>query len=226
MTSLRALAASFEGPHVGIVGSYRSPYVRKVLCALLLKGCTYEIDPISPFFGNSHYQAASPLSRVPVLLHEGNVFVDSSVICEYLDEKFTGKGQPLYPDRSNPVARARARWIEEFSDTRLADINIWEIWNEISIKKLVQGKEPDQQKLERVFQEDVPPIMNYIEELVREAGMSQQQAPSYIFNTPSPLVADIALCTSFRNLQLAGYKLSETYGDRWPLATAYILNVL
>ena len=31
---------------IRIVGSYVSPYVRKVLACLLLKGLAYEIDPI------------------------------------------------------------------------------------------------------------------------------------------------------------------------------------
>jgi glutathione S-transferase len=38
---------------VRIVGSYLSPYVRKVLACLDLKGLAYEIDPIAPFFGTT-----------------------------------------------------------------------------------------------------------------------------------------------------------------------------
>ncbi|MFU1924319.1 glutathione S-transferase N-terminal domain-containing protein, partial [Klebsiella pneumoniae] len=34
-----------------IIGSYLSPYVRKVLVLLELKGIAYRIDPIVPFFG-------------------------------------------------------------------------------------------------------------------------------------------------------------------------------
>ncbi|MCO2169110.1 glutathione S-transferase family protein, partial [Pseudomonas aeruginosa] len=35
-----------------IIGSYLSPYVRKVLVLLELKGIAYRIDPIVPFFGD------------------------------------------------------------------------------------------------------------------------------------------------------------------------------
>ena len=35
-----------------IVGSYLSPYVRKVLACLEIKGIAYEVDPIVPFYGN------------------------------------------------------------------------------------------------------------------------------------------------------------------------------
>src|SRR5271167_1489590 len=46
---------------VQIVGSYLSPYVRKVLVVLDLKGIHYEIDPIVPFFGDDRFSEMSPL---------------------------------------------------------------------------------------------------------------------------------------------------------------------
>ena len=38
-----------------IIGSYLSPYVRKVLVCLDIKGVAYEIDPIVPFYGNDEF---------------------------------------------------------------------------------------------------------------------------------------------------------------------------
>ena len=38
-----------------IIGNYISPYVRKVLVCLELKGIDYEIDPIAPFVGNDQF---------------------------------------------------------------------------------------------------------------------------------------------------------------------------
>jgi glutathione S-transferase len=38
-----------------IIGSYVSPYVRKVLACLALKELAYEIDPITPFYGNEEF---------------------------------------------------------------------------------------------------------------------------------------------------------------------------
>jgi glutathione S-transferase len=55
---------------VQIVGSYLSPYVRKVLVVLDLKGIPYEIDPIVPFFGNERFSALSPIRRIPVLIDD------------------------------------------------------------------------------------------------------------------------------------------------------------
>ena len=67
-------------PPVRIVGSYLSPYVRKILVALDLKRVAYEIDPIVPFLGDDRFTAVSPLRRVPVLIegHGDNLSVGRS----------------------------------------------------------------------------------------------------------------------------------------------------
>ncbi len=59
-----------------IVGSYLSPYVRKVLVCLELKGIPYEVDPIVPFYGNDRFSELSPLRRVPVLVDGDLVVTD------------------------------------------------------------------------------------------------------------------------------------------------------
>ena len=68
-----------------IVGSPVSPYVRKILALLHLKGLDYEIDPITPFYGNDEFSRLSPLRRIPVLIDGDLVVNDSTVIAEYLD---------------------------------------------------------------------------------------------------------------------------------------------
>jgi len=51
-----------------IIGSYRSPYVRKVLACLDLKGVAYEIDPIVPFMGDDRFsETAAFVDRVLAL---------------------------------------------------------------------------------------------------------------------------------------------------------------
>jgi len=44
-----------------IIGSYVSPYVRKVLACMNLKGLDFEVDPITPFFGNEEFRRVSPI---------------------------------------------------------------------------------------------------------------------------------------------------------------------
>ena len=99
---------------IRIVGSFVSPYVRKVLACLNLKGVPYEVDPITPFFGNDEFERLSPLRRIPVLIDGDFSISDSSVICAYLDDVY--EGHPLLP--AEPKDRARARWFEEFADTQ------------------------------------------------------------------------------------------------------------
>ena len=55
---------------VQIIGSYLSPYVRKVLVFLHAKKIPYEIDPIVPFYGNDAFTEISPVRRIPVLIDE------------------------------------------------------------------------------------------------------------------------------------------------------------
>jgi glutathione S-transferase len=51
------------------------------------------------------FKKMNPRGLVPVLVHDGNTIVESSVICSYLDEVFPGP--PLSP--RNPVERAAMR---------------------------------------------------------------------------------------------------------------------
>ena len=62
---------------VRIIGSYLSPYVRKVLVCLHLKGIPYEIDPIVPFLGGDRFEELSRLRRIPVLVDDAVIRIDA-----------------------------------------------------------------------------------------------------------------------------------------------------
>ena len=67
------------------------------------------------------YLALNPNGVVPTLVHDGNVILDSSVICEYLDEVFPSP--PLGPD--NPVGRAHMRkWLRFLEEVPTAAIRV------------------------------------------------------------------------------------------------------
>ena len=72
---------------VQIIGNYISPYVRKVLVFLDLKVIPYEIDPIVPFFGDDRFGKLSPVRRMWVLIDDLVTLTDSSVICQYLEDR-------------------------------------------------------------------------------------------------------------------------------------------
>jgi glutathione S-transferase len=61
------------------------------------------------------YLAINPVGKVPALIDEGVIVHDSTIINEYLEEKFTGR--PLLPP--DPVTRARARAFEDYADAYL-----------------------------------------------------------------------------------------------------------
>ena len=67
------------------------------------------------------YLALNPNGVVPTLVHDGNVILDSSVICEYLDEVFPTP--PLGP--SDPVGRAHMRkWLRFLEEVPTAAIRV------------------------------------------------------------------------------------------------------
>ena len=67
---------------------------------------------------------------------------DSSVICAYIDEAYPGPD--LLP--AGPKDRARARWLEEYADTRLGDLFIWGLFYQKIVHQLVWGEPGDQER--------------------------------------------------------------------------------
>jgi glutathione S-transferase len=192
-----------------IIGSYVSPYVRKVLACLNLKGLAYEIDPITPFFGNEEYERLSPLRRIPVLIDGDFSVSDSTVICAYLDEAHPDP--PLLP--SEPKDRARARWFEEYADTRLGDIFIWGLFYPKVVHGLVWGEPGDQQRVAKTLAEDVPRELDYLERELPESG--------FLFGEIG--LADIAIASFFRN---AAYADFDPDAGRWPRTAAFVRRTL
>ena len=193
-----------------IIGSYVSPYVRKVLACMALKGVDdYEIDPITPFFGDAEFARLSPLRRIPVLVHGDLVLTDSSVICAWLDEAFPG--HPLLP--MDPADRARARWLEEYADTRMGDVFIWGLFYQKIVSPLVWGEPGDAARIEQTLAEDIPSVLDYLEPLLPETG--------FLFGAIG--LADISIATFFRNGAYAGFR---TDAARWPRSAAFVERTL
>jgi glutathione S-transferase len=192
-----------------IIGSFVSPYVRKVLACMNLKGLSYEVDPITPFFGNDEFERLSPLRRIPVLVDGEVSLSDSSVICAYLDEVYGG--HPLLP--SDPTQRARARWWEEYADTRLGDLFIWGLFYQKVVRPAVWGEAPDEERTARTLNEGLPRELNYLE----------NQLPSQGFLFGEIGLADISIATFFRNGAYAGFDVDE---GRWPRTAAFVARTL
>jgi glutathione S-transferase len=194
---------------VRIVGSYVSPYVRKVLVVLDLKGVPYEIDPIIPFLGNDEFSRLSPVRRIPVLIDDRVALPDSSVICQYLEDRYPHPA--LFP--GDVADRARARWLEEFADTRMGEVFIWRLFNQVAIKRYVWGEETDQDVVRTTLTEDVPQVLDYLE--------SQVPAGGFLFGAVS--IADIAIACLLRTASFARFSVDAA---RWPKTAGLVERVL
>src|SRR4051812_13289579 len=191
-----------------VIGSFVSPYVRKVLACLNLKGLAYEVDPITPFFGNDEFERLSPLRRIPVLIDGDFSVSDSSVICAYFDE--ASPGHRLFP--AGPRDRARARWLEEFADTRLGDLFIWNLFYQKVVRPLVWGEPADEGRVSKALNEDIPAALDYLERELPHGG--------FLFDEIG--VADVAIASFLRNGAYAGFETDE---QRWPKTAHFVRRV-
>ena len=98
-----------------------SPYVQKVKIALGEKNVPFETR-MPDIIGGSDLEAfvaINPRLEVPTLVDGDDAIFDSTIIMEYVEERFPTP--PLLP--AAPIARARARMIEEVCDTYYEAIN-------------------------------------------------------------------------------------------------------
>ena len=188
-----------------IIGGPVSPYVRKVLAVCEMKGVPYRVDPIVPFFGDDKFSELNPLRRVPVYIDDQVSVSDSTVICEYLEERFPTPA--LLP--KTPAERARARWIEEFADTRMGDVFIWRIFYEAVINPFIWQRPRDKEKIATAVAEELPEVMGHLERLA--------PASDFLFGAVS--IADISVAVFFDNLRWARVQLAS---ERWPKTLSWV----
>tara|TARA_R110001599_G_scaffold140340_2_gene320356 strand:- start:253 stop:1017 length:765 start_codon:yes stop_codon:yes gene_type:complete len=194
-----------------IIGSYVSPYVRKLLACLAIKGLDYTIDPITPFYGNDEFTRLSPLRRIPVLVQGDLALSDSSVICAWLDEQYPDR-PPLLP-QSSPADRARARWLEEFADSRMGELFIWDLFYQKVVHPAVWGEPGDADRIAQAIDTAIPQALDYLE--------GELPGDGFLFG---PLgLADIAIASFFPNARFAGY---EVDAQRWPITAAFVERCL
>jgi glutathione S-transferase len=173
-----------------------------------IKGVRWRADPIIPFQGNDEFTRLSPLRRIPVFIDDQVTLADSTAIGEYLDERYPTP--PLFP--AGPAARARARWLEEFADTRMGDVFIWRIFNPAVIVPNVWKQPRDEAAIAMALRDELPSIMDYLESVAPEDG----------FVCGALAMADIAIAVHFANL-----RWSRTGVDlaAWRRTVAWIARV-
>jgi glutathione S-transferase len=187
-----------------LYGAILSPFVRKTAVVLNVKGLSYEHEPSFP---GSLPRTLSPLGKIPAFTDGDLSISDSSVICEYLEEKYPQV--PVMPKALND--RARARWLEEFADTKMTEL-AGGIFFERILKPMMKLGATDEAKVNDVITNLMPPQLDYLEGQVPTDG--------WLFGSFG--TADIALVSSFYNAGYAGFKVDAA---RWPKLAAFIGRV-
>jgi glutathione S-transferase len=188
-----------------IIGGPASPFVRKVLAVCEMKGVPYRLDPIVPFYGNDGFGDLSPLRRIPVFIDDEVSLCDSTVICEYLEERYPTPS--ILP--GDAAARAQARWLEEYSDTRMGDVFIWRVFYEAVTLPFVFQRPRDKQKIAEVVADEIPQVMDYLEKVAPVEGFLGREIS----------LGDLVIAIPFANLRWARV---DPDGARWPKTVAWV----
>lgn len=139
---------------------------QKVRFALAAKGLDYEsriIDLRKSEHLESWYLAINPNGVVPALTHDGVNIVDSSVICEYLDEMFP---EPALAPR-DALGRAHMRaWMRYFEEVPTAAIRA-PSFNKLFAKEIAARPDNERRKMG-----DKSPLRKHFYKKLRKNGFS------------------------------------------------------
>jgi glutathione S-transferase len=192
-----------------VYGVPLSPFVRKVLLLLEYKGIAYENVMVMPFSKEPDFLRKSPLGKIPAYEDEYTTICDSTVICQYLEDKYPQN--PLYP--RHRVEKARALWLEEYSDSHLREVLGIGYFFEKVVKPKLLGQPEDEAKVKHTLEVTLPKTLNYLE--------GECPASGFMFSSGFS-IADLTISSFFLNARYAGYTIPA---DRWPRTAAYIGRV-
>lgn len=184
-----------------LYGAPLSPFVRKARICLHEKALDYPLEVIMPFATPDWYRTEiSPLGRIPGYRDDQVALADSSVICQYLEER--------HPDRlrlygNNAQEAAKVRWFEKYADYELAPLTTFCIFAN-RLLSAIRGKTCDEAAISQALNQLLPPHFDYLEQ--------QLGTQSYLLGS-SFSMADIALSTQLINMEYAGEVLDA---NRWP----------
>ncbi|HEX6661044.1 MAG TPA: glutathione S-transferase family protein [Sphingomicrobium sp.] len=193
-----------------LFGSSLSPYVRKVLAYAGEKGIELELQSTGFPSHSPEYLEASPFKKMPALRDGDYTLADSSAIIHYLEAR-----QPdpaLIP--ADPRARGKVIWFDEFSDTILVACGAKMFFNRIVAPRFI-GKPGDLEAADTAEREELPPILDYLEKTVPDAG-------GYLVGDRLTL-ADIAVASPFVNL---AHLECEIDAQRHGRVRAYVESIL
>ena len=195
---------------ITIYGSTLSPFVRKTVAFAGEKGIEVELQPTGIPNPSPEFVEASPFKKMPAMRDGDYVLADSSAIIHYLEAKFPEPA--LIP--SDPKARGKVIWFDEFSDTIMAACGAKMFFNRIVAPRFM-GRPGDLAAAETAERDELPPILDYVEKVAPDPG-------GYLVGDRITL-ADIAVASPFANLEHLCVKLDPA---RHPRTRAYVESIL
>ena len=193
-----------------LYGSSLSPYARKVLAFAGEKGIELELQPTGFPNPTAEFLAASPFRKMPALRDGDFTLADSTAIVHYLEAFHPTPA--LIP--ADPKQRATVIWFDEFADTILTSCGAKMFFNRIVAPRFM-GREGDLAAADLAEKEELPPILDYLERVVPDAG-------GFLVGDTVTL-ADIAVASPFANLTHLNFVLD---GDRHARTQAYVEAIL
>ena len=170
-----------------LYGSSLSPYVRKVLAFAAEKGIELDVQPTGFPNPSPEFLEASPFRKMPALRDGDYTLADSTAIVHYLEALHPVPA--LIP--SDPKLKGKVIWFEEFADTILTACGAKMFFNRVVAPRFL-GRDGDLAAADTAEREELPPILDYLEQIVPDAG-------GFLVGD-SITLADIAVASPFANL--------------------------
>lgn len=150
--------AAFDMKQIELFEHPRSSYAQKVRILLREKNIPFlsrEVKGIGSGKESVDFKRLNPRRQVPVIDVDGDAVFDSTIILEYLEERFPTPA--LMPEF--PLARARARMIEDIFDTQWEAIN----WGLGELYYFQRGDEELRQALRSAAEDDAAIMYQWLE---------------------------------------------------------------
>lgn len=190
-----------------IHGARPSPFVRKVIVFAAEKGIAIEVRPAGFGRGDPVFAKASPFGKMPALEDGDFLISDSTAIITYMDA--------LHPEPNliptDPRARARTIWYEEFGDTIAQAAGAQVFFNRVVGKAMKLPHDPA--LADAAEAEKMPAIYDYLESVLPESGWLVEDRFT---------LADIAAACPLINVCYCSEGLTA---KRWPRVVAWLERI-
>ncbi|MEO1029722.1 MAG: glutathione S-transferase family protein [Pseudomonadota bacterium] len=188
-------------------GAILSPWVRRLVATLEIKGVEHEIIPLNPM-GNTDpdFKAKSPLGKIPILEVDGRFMPDSLAACAFLEKTFPTPA--LFPE--DPWELGWMHWLCDYLATGVFSKVEAPLFFQRFIRPVFQQAEPDQTLIDEALA-IMPEYFDYLERQL-------EGDKSFLVGRRLSL-ADLSAGSIFINFRHAGVEIDAA---KWPALAAYV----